>query len=331
MNHYVYRITDITVNRHYIGSRSTDRPPCNDIGKVYFSSSSDRSFIDDQKRYPERFRYKILAHFPNRKRAVTFEVKIHAKLDVARNPAFFNRARQTSTGFSTQGMITIDGRIMTTEEYYKSGILHPRKNIALVTDKSGEIFSTRTDDQRFSTGEIWSCSKGLVRAKRLDDTRTTVTVSEYYSGNYTSSRSGRVAAIDSNNNRKLIDRNEFYSGNYRHVSQGQVTAIELQTGQSMSVTVEEFNKGGYQGINKGRVNGLHNPNAKIINIFDAEGILRYSCHGNFKRVCMDQGLPFAALRQSYSNNGTPIFASKKTRSDAIKRGKSEFIGWYARY
>lgn len=39
--HYVYRITNKVENKHYYGSRSSNVPPIEDIGKKYFSSSSD--------------------------------------------------------------------------------------------------------------------------------------------------------------------------------------------------------------------------------------------------------------------------------------------------
>ena len=50
MNHYVYCITEKTSNRKYIGVRSCDCMPEEDLGIHYFSSSCDEEFIDKQKK-----------------------------------------------------------------------------------------------------------------------------------------------------------------------------------------------------------------------------------------------------------------------------------------
>ena len=195
MKHYVYRITDLSVNRHYIGIRSTKLDPYDDLGKVYFSSSKDRAFIEKQREHPSCFRYKILMQFNSRDLAVAFEIKIHARLDVGRNPAFFNRSRQTNTGFSTLGMVSVNGRLMTVDEYRASGLKHHRKGWVIATDVSGEIFHARQDDNRFEDGTIWSATKDRVRAIRSDGSKVIVSRSEYYSGEYTCNNTGKVPAI----------------------------------------------------------------------------------------------------------------------------------------
>jgi hypothetical protein len=48
-NHYVYLIEHIYTGKYYIGSRSTNLAPEDDIGKKYFSSSRDKEFKKDQK------------------------------------------------------------------------------------------------------------------------------------------------------------------------------------------------------------------------------------------------------------------------------------------
>ena len=46
--HYVYRITNTTLNKHYYGSRTSQIEPAKDLGHKYFSSSFDKEFIKDQ-------------------------------------------------------------------------------------------------------------------------------------------------------------------------------------------------------------------------------------------------------------------------------------------
>ena len=97
--HYVYRITNTQENKHYYGVRSSKINPKLDLGIKYFSSSSDKEFINEQQENRHIFKYKIVKQFDSRKEAVCLEIKLHNKFDVAKNESFYNRAKQTSTGF----------------------------------------------------------------------------------------------------------------------------------------------------------------------------------------------------------------------------------------
>lgn len=102
--HYVYRITNIVENKHYYGKRSSKKvQPLDDLGKRYFSSSTDKSFIQDQKDNPQNYKYKIVSIYLSSAEALRKEVKLHYKFDVGVNPRFYNKAKQTSTKFDTTG------------------------------------------------------------------------------------------------------------------------------------------------------------------------------------------------------------------------------------
>lgn len=103
--HYVYRITNTIKNKHYYGVRSCKIPPKLDLGIRYFSSSKDREFIKDQKSNPNNYKYKIVAITDTRIDAVKLEVKLHNKFNVGMNSHFYNKAKQTSTGFDTTGVV----------------------------------------------------------------------------------------------------------------------------------------------------------------------------------------------------------------------------------
>ncbi len=47
--HYVYRITNTVLRKHYYGSRTSKIRPNLDLGVIYFSSSTDKNFLKDQK------------------------------------------------------------------------------------------------------------------------------------------------------------------------------------------------------------------------------------------------------------------------------------------
>lgn len=45
----------------------------------------------------------VLKRFDSREDAVAYEIEMHEKFDVANSPMFYNKAKQTSTGFDTTG------------------------------------------------------------------------------------------------------------------------------------------------------------------------------------------------------------------------------------
>lgn len=97
--HYVYRITNKIINKHYYGSRTSKIEPQKDLGFIYFSSSSDKNFIKDQKENPKNYKYVIVRIFVNRNKALLFEASLHHKFNVAKNNSFYNKSNVTSTGF----------------------------------------------------------------------------------------------------------------------------------------------------------------------------------------------------------------------------------------
>lgn len=104
MNHYVYRITSIVEDKYYYGVRTCKVEPKEDLGKKYFSSSTDKIFIKDQKENPQNYKYKVLKRFPTRKEAISYEIKLHQRFDVGAHEKFYNKVKQTSDGWDTSGV-----------------------------------------------------------------------------------------------------------------------------------------------------------------------------------------------------------------------------------
>lgn len=106
--HYVYRITNIVNNKHYYGKRSTpkqkERYPLDDLGIIYFSSSTDKDFKLDQQQNPQNYKYKIIKTFSTKNDAVDFEVHLHKKFNVKLHEKFYNKANQTSSGCDITGI-----------------------------------------------------------------------------------------------------------------------------------------------------------------------------------------------------------------------------------
>jgi len=106
--HCVYRITHIAEKRHYYGKHSSTYTPISDIGVKYFSSSSDKAFMLDQKENPIHYKYKIIRIVETATDAVALEIRLHSKFDVGRNPSFYNKVKQISTGFDATGISVSD-------------------------------------------------------------------------------------------------------------------------------------------------------------------------------------------------------------------------------
>jgi len=92
-HHYVYHSYE-EWGRDYIGIRSCDCLPEEDT--KYFGSFKDKTFKPTEKT--------ILFVCETRKEAGEIEIKLHDFFDVAVNPQFANRSKQTSTKFDTTGV-----------------------------------------------------------------------------------------------------------------------------------------------------------------------------------------------------------------------------------
>lgn len=83
-------------------------PPKKDLGIRYFSSSVDKEFRQDQRDNPDRYEYRVLGLFNSKDELLNHEIELHALYEVGRNKRFYNRAKQTSTSWTTIGTTTPD-------------------------------------------------------------------------------------------------------------------------------------------------------------------------------------------------------------------------------
>lgn len=104
INNYVYWIENRGTNVSYVGVRSCDIEPVDDIGVKYFTSSQDKEFKQDFTNNPEKYNIDIINNFIERQEAINLEVQIHNWNDVGSNDKFYNKAKQTSSGFDRAGV-----------------------------------------------------------------------------------------------------------------------------------------------------------------------------------------------------------------------------------
>jgi len=199
-NHYVYYSYE-EFGRGYIGSRSCGCLPEED--KEYLGSFTDSTFTPTGKI--------VLAVFGTRKEATAAEVVLHDAYDVAKNPEFANRAKQTSEFFDRTGAKSTaehcqkigkanQGRRLTPENIqkrqktrgaYPSGENHPmygkthtdkardkiKKARALQTNIPGKgIFWWEHEDGSFKRcktcpGEGWILKKERTKLRRRSITK----------------------------------------------------------------------------------------------------------------------------------------------------------------
>lgn len=120
--HYVYRVTSLKEGKHYYGSRTSTVEPKYDLGVNYFTSSKDFNFRQDLILNTEEYKLKIVSVFASRVEAGRLEAKLHQRFNVAINPKFYNKAKATKTGFSTEGTTHSDQARLKMSEAKKGAV-----------------------------------------------------------------------------------------------------------------------------------------------------------------------------------------------------------------
>lgn len=92
MNYYVYKITKLSNNMYYIGSRQSKSDPKDDLGIKYFSSSSNKKFINEQKQNPNNFKYEILSVHNSRMEAFAEEIRVQTELKCLEDELCYNKS-----------------------------------------------------------------------------------------------------------------------------------------------------------------------------------------------------------------------------------------------
>jgi len=88
--YYVYKITDKKRKKYYIGSRSSEIKPEQDLGHIYFSSSGNKKFITEQRKNPTQFNYEIIKTFSNKLQALKYEKELIQQKNALNNKNYYN-------------------------------------------------------------------------------------------------------------------------------------------------------------------------------------------------------------------------------------------------
>jgi len=88
--YYVYKITDMKRKKYYIGSRTSEIPPDQDLGHIYFSSSTNKNFIEEQRTTPNQFTYEVIETFPTLRQALDYETDLIQQTNALNDENYYN-------------------------------------------------------------------------------------------------------------------------------------------------------------------------------------------------------------------------------------------------
>ena len=234
--HYVYKITNLnpTDERlYYIGVRSTSKESA-ELDINYRSSSKSLKAVIKEIGY-NNFKKEILSTWETRKEAVQEEIRLHELNDVAKNPIYYNKSKQTSTGFDVSGMAYNKGNLT---------VLDTRDN------KTKYITKTEFRDNSYYVSVV----KGTIMAYDIKNKKNLRVSKEDYetNPNYVNINASKISIFDDKDNlvgcvyggfkKYCLDNNYPYGSLYRSY-QNDGSRL-YQNKQYASRTQEEF-KGWY--------------------------------------------------------------------------------------
>lgn len=142
--HYTYKIINKTTSEYYIGRRSCNRPPEQDLGVCYFSSSTDKAFINLQKTSPHLFEYQICRVFDNKHDMILSEIILHAIWQVKDDLLSINKANATNSKFDCTGLKWTTEQRLAHSQRHKGKCLSESHKKSIGTTLKGIIRSEGT-------------------------------------------------------------------------------------------------------------------------------------------------------------------------------------------
>lgn len=161
MNHYVYQITNKMDGKYYIGVRSCEIDPGDDIGVKYFSSSKDKTFQNDQRNNPQYYLYEVIEKFETRELANKLEEVIHKRLCVSNDEMSYNLCNAPNN-------FNFSGRIHSDKTKIKMSNAHKGKTLSKIHKKN---IKNSHIGKRLSEKTKTKISRSHFGLKHSDDTK----------------------------------------------------------------------------------------------------------------------------------------------------------------
>jgi hypothetical protein len=173
MFHYTYQIANLKTGKKYIGVRSSLIEPISDIGIFYFSSSSDKSFKEDQRLNPQDYTYEVLSTHGTRIEALKEEVRLHELYDVCVNENFYNQARQTGTGADFTGRKHTEEALIKISNASKSRIIkdetREKCRLANLGRKATDCAKKKMSEAKLGSKNKWYGKSGPMKGKKMSE------------------------------------------------------------------------------------------------------------------------------------------------------------------
>lgn len=212
----------------YIGARSCECLPEDD--KYYGSCDS---FIEWQKDNADEVLEKhITGVFPSRALAIEHEIELHDFYDVAKNPLFWNKAKQTAVGFDTAGTKLSKEHIEKVMKYVR-GIPqseeHKRKRAAAITgriisEEQKAKQSAKMKGRKLSADHIEQIVANLTGRKHSEETKEKMRLKSFgrkmsddAKEKMRSARVGNIACFDIIDKKFVrVSKDNYYSNKDRY-------------------------------------------------------------------------------------------------------------------
>lgn len=165
---YVYKVTDRSNGKSYIGSKTSDSNHCHMIGVNYFTSSTDKDFRTRFESNPHDFDIEIVYIGKNKKEVIEKEAKLIQSNNLDYNRAYYNRGHLVcryddewrKSHIGKRPSVDTKQKISSTlKEYYKS---NPNPFLGLNhTDEAKEKISLKNKGRKHTEEEKKRVSETL--------------------------------------------------------------------------------------------------------------------------------------------------------------------------
>lgn len=288
MNHYVYQITELSTDKKYIGVRSCVSNVKDDLGIIYFSSSTDKKFINKQKQNSYNYKYEIFSLHNGRNLANEEEARLHKLYSVATNNNYYNKTSCNGIGFNPLGKMCVYDEhnillyVNSDDKNFLNGIYrHITKNYAVMKNKNNEIVQVHVSN---ITDDMVGVVKGTVVV--TDGTRhfrVTCNDDRINTGELTYSVIGRT---HTNETKKKIS--DAVKGE-KHPMYGKSPSDETKNKMSMARKNVKISKQTCHKISVAN-SGKNNPSAKKI-------IINNVLYDTYKDAIIALGINYKKLRK----------------------------------
>jgi len=254
------------------------------------SKKYKNTYINEQKQNKSLFKTRILSYHLTRKDALIEELRVQKIHKVVRNDRYINMSYASINGFF--------GRDVSGEN---NPMYDKKHNIDSLNKMSQALMNQYVSEQ--TRQKISKIHKGKPKSKEQKD-------------KISKSNIGKIIT------QRQKDKISKTLTGYKH-------SDETKKKMSMSNKGKTKSKEHKKKIGNS-VSGSSNGNGKLIDIYDSKGKLLFECNGNFKKTCIENNLPEAALTLSYHRNGEPIWQLKRLKTSAKRNNQEQFIGYYSK-